>query len=327
MTAASRGIEALGRADLTICAVTFGDRPLLELNRELTERLNGLEATWRLVRNRPLQDADLTGRADMEFEVVDGAELPADLRGLNKYRSYHHALALGVASQGLATRYVLYLDPDCFVVRPGWIGAVLEHMQRERLAFFGTPYHPRSPKKIRYFPCSVFLVVDTEQVDVAGLDWTPELVEAPGEGWLGRLLRAYLQRRGEHFRLGGESSEDTGIRVYRTYRGRSRAECVQPVVLPTVLTGKLYPAKQRVLERVLPDRYCVLPKRRGSLTDRGFAAHGFRDTAALGCEEYMWQGEPFAIHLRGAPDLAGDLDAVSSVLGQFGRRAHDPVPS
>ena len=45
----------LRTADLTICSVTFGDRPLLELNRELTERLNDVRPVWRLVRNRPLQ--------------------------------------------------------------------------------------------------------------------------------------------------------------------------------------------------------------------------------------------------------------------------------
>lgn len=320
MTATAMGSltagDGLRTADLTICSVTFGDRPLLELNRELTERLNDVRPRWRLIRNSPVQEDDLTGRNEMPFEVLDGPELPDTERHSKTRTSYHHALGLALASSGLETRYLLYLDPDCYVVRRDWIRDVLEHMEREELAFFGVPYHPRSISKYRYFPCAVCLVVDTQAVDVAQVDWTPEVPDSVRRTGLDRVLASYLAKR-HKFRLEGDGSLDTGFRLYRRYAAVTRHECVQPVVLREHLRRKLSPPRERVLEKVLPDRYCLLPKRRGYFTDEGLAAHGYADTAALGCEEFMWRGEPFALHLRGAPELAGDLDAVREVLAQF----------
>ncbi len=322
MTATAMGTvthDGLGAAELTICVVTFGDRPLLELNMELTERLNDVRPVWRMIRNRPLQEEDLRGREHLAFEMLEGPELPESLHDSKMRASYHHALGLAVASSRLDTRYLLYLDPDCFIVRRDWIREVLEQMEREDLSFFGVPHHPRSVSKYRYFPCAVCLIVDTRSVDVAELDWTPETEPAPYAGrrsWFDALLASYLRKR-YAFRLEGDLSLDTGFRVYRHYRGITRSECVQPVVRPEHLRRKLSPPKQRVLEKVLPDRYCLLPKRPGFFTDEGFAARGYADTAALGCEEFMWRGEPFALHLRGAPALATDLDRVREVLAQF----------
>lgn len=320
MTATAMGSltarDGLRTADLTICAVSFGDRPLLELNRELTERLNDARPRWRLIRNSPTQAEDLTGRDDMPFEVLDGPELPETERESKLRTSVHHALGLALASSGIETRYLLYLDPDCYVVRQDWIADVLQHMEREELSFFGVPYHPRSISKYRYFPCAVCLVVDTHAVDVAQVDWAPELPDPVRRTGFDRLLARYLAKR-HRFRLEGDLSLDTGFRLYRRYAGVTRSECAQPVVRREHLRRKLTPPKQRVLEKILPDRYCLLPKRRGYFTDRGFAAHGYMDTAALGCEEFMWRGEPFALHLRGAPELAGDLDALREVLAQF----------
>jgi hypothetical protein len=305
--------------DLTICAVTFGDRPFLELNRQLTERLNDLRPVWRMVRNHPVQADDIRGSEDMPFETVEGPELPEDLRASKMRASHHHALGLRVASSDVGTRYVLYLDPDCFIVRRNWLGDVVEYMERRELAFFGVPHHPRSVSKYRYFPCAVCLFVDTNHVDVAELDWTPadEGVPDPDDRtWFDPILAAYLRRK-HHFRLEGDLSLDTGFRVYRRYRRRVDSECVQPVMRAEHLRRKLAPPKQRVLEKVLPDRYCLVPKKRGFFTDEGFAAHRYLDTADLGCEEFMWRGQPFALHLRGAPELAHDPSAVRVILAQF----------
>jgi hypothetical protein len=306
--------------DVMLASVVFGDRPMLEVNRLFVAQLNpGRTVRWRIVRNRPPQASDQGGEDDPDVEVLDGRELPFELRLLKKFRSYHHALALNVASREVPTRYLILIDPDCYIVRANWIEDVLSHVSEHGLAFFGTPYHPRSIAKFRYFPNSVFLVVDTEVVPTSTLDWYPEAGTPPGPGLMRRALETPFRLAGWRLRLRHEESEDTGIRVYSHYRDAGASvECVQPVMIPEYLSSFMRP-KQRVLEKVMPDRYCVIPKRRGYFTDRGFASFGFEDAARmLNAEEYMWRDEPFALHLRGAPEsLRNDPDGVARLLAQF----------
>jgi hypothetical protein len=320
--------EGVALTEATIASVVFGDLPVLDLNRRLTERLNpGARVRWRVVRNLPLQDADRTPQDDPGVEVLDGEELPVELRSLGKFASYHHALALDVACRDVPTRYLILIDPDCFVVRPNWIEDVLAYVQDRGLAFFGVPYHPRSMAKFRYFPCSVFLVVDTEQVPVSTLDWRPEAESRPRAGLARRVSDSLFGLLGWEYRLRYELSEDTGIRVYSRYRdSRLPYECVQPVMIGPHLRGYEM-SKQKalsplpwVLEKLLPDRYCMVPKRPGYVTDRRFAEFGFEDTAArpIWAEEFLWRNEPFALHLRKSPEsLRKDPAAISRLLDQF----------
>lgn len=305
--------------DVTFASVVFGDRPMLELNRRLIERLNpGRPVRWRIVRNHPLQDEDLDGVDDPDIEMLEGQQLPAGLRELKKFRSYHHALGLNVACREVSTRYLILIDPDCFIVRPNWLEDVLCHIGERGLAFFGTPYHPKAIAKFRYFPNSVFLVIDTNVVPTTALDWYPGADARSGRSWASRALELPFRLAGWQHRLRHEESEDTGIRVYSRYRDAgASAECVQPVMISEYLSSFMKP-KQRVLEKVMPDRYCVIPKRPGYFTDRRFADFGFEDTARINAEEYMWRGEPFALHLRGAPEsLRQDPAAISRLLAQF----------
>lgn len=314
-----------GASDLTICSVVFGEGPLIELNRRLTMSLNpGADLRWRVVRNLPVQDADRSEELEAHFEVLDGVELDLDEVGTRSPRSYHHGLAMNLLAAGLTTRYVLYLDPDCFIVRRDWIAEVLSHMAERRLATFGVPYHPRTPQKTRYIPCGVGMFVDTERFPVSDLDWTPgtadERIErASATGALRRMLQAVLPEDTSRRRLMGGASVDTGLEVYlRHQAGEIPTETVQPVMLPTYLRSAFKHPRERALEVLLPDTYCYLPKRPGYMTDRGFATYGFVDTASMGIEEYVWRDEPFALHLRGGPpSLRSDSGALVDLLEQF----------
>jgi hypothetical protein len=312
-----------GAPEVTICSVVFGDKWCLDLNRDLTRRLNpGRDAHWRLVRNRPHQPQDKFDPGDL-YEVIDGVELPEELRELHNARSHHHAAALALASIDIGTRFVLFLDADCFVTRPGWLAEVTEHMLAQELAFFGVPYHPRQPSKLRYFPCAVWLMVDTARVDVASFDWTPGSGEAPPRaGTSDRVWRALLSGESNRHRLRVESSTDTGSSVYRRYRSEQavRSECVVPVLTVGHLRVRDRHPRQILLEKLLPDRYCAIPRRDDYFTDAGFAAHGLPDMSAMGCEEYMWRGDPFALHLRGGPpELRGDPSALAELLDRLER--------
>jgi hypothetical protein len=309
--------------ELTICSVVFGDKWCLDLNRRLTDRLNpGGGVHWRVVRNRPHHPRDRFDPAE-PYEVIDGVELPEELGKLHNARSHHHAAALALASVDVGTRFVLFLDGDCFVIRPGWLADVTEHMLAEELAFFGVPYHPRHPSKLRYFPCAVWLMVDTHRVDIESFDWTPGNGQvAPEARPSDRIWKALLSGESYRHRLRVESSTDTGISIYRRYRSARtvHSECVVPVLGPEHLRVRDRHPRQILLEKLLPDRYCVLPGRAGYFTDVGFAAHGLPDMSAVGCEEYMWRGEPFALHLRGGPpELRGDPEALAELLDRLER--------
>jgi hypothetical protein len=307
-------------ADMTICSVSFGDWPLIELNRRLCERLNPkTRVRWRVVRNLPAQPSDMAAGGD-DVEVIDGESLDETARAASKHRSYHHALGLNRACRDLQTRYLALVDADCFVVRPHWVRDVLNHMRDRGLAFFGVPYHPRSIAKVRYFPCAVFSVIDTRQVPADALDWTPEaVVGRRPDGWLDQWLQRRLRDGDMAWRLRSEESEDTGIRVYTRFRsGGLASDCAVPVYTAAHAPRKLATPRQLALEQILPDRYCIVPKRRGAITDRGFADAGIEDLSAQGCEEYMWRGDPFALHLRGGPaELRANPESVRDTLWRF----------
>jgi hypothetical protein len=309
--------------DLTICSVVYGDRPWLSRNADLCDALNpGHRAIWRMIANRPVQASDVGAGAE-RFDVVEGAALTEAEATDPLFRSIHHAKGLNAGVPTVSTRWLLVLDSDCFIVRRGWIDDVLGHMSAQGLAFFGTPYHPRWIAKLRYFPCCVCLFVDLARVPLDALDFTPgERPDAPAEpravAWIDGLLR----RRGMAQRTRPGRSRDTGIRVYSRYRGDPAApsECVTPVMTLRDLRRPLRDPNQVLLEKVLPDRWCLLPRRPGAFTDRTFASLGRPDAHGRGCEEYLWRGEPFALHLRGGDQaLREDLGELDRLLAGFTR--------
>lgn len=304
--------------ELTIVTVSFGDRRWIERGADLAERLNpGHGARWRLVVNEPAQPEDRAGDPG-RFELLRGGALTEQERADRRSRSLHHAKGLHAGLRDVGTRWVLLLDSDCFIVRPGWMEDVLAHMDDVGLAFLGTPYHPRGTAKLRYFPTCVCLFVDLTRVPVAALDFTPGTDE-PSPGRVERVANAFLARRGMHDRVRFERSQDTGVRVYRRYRDDPVApsECVVPVVTAGEARTVLRRPSQLVLEKVLPDRWCLLPRRPGYFTDVTFAQLGAPDFYAHGAEEYLWRGAPFAAHLRGSERLRTDDAGLDRVLAGF----------
>jgi hypothetical protein len=307
--------------DLSVVSVVYGDKWCLDLHRRVAAELNGSrEARWYAVRNLPPHPADAwTG--DERYETIDGAELAREQAAEPQARSIHHALGLAVGARGIRTRYVLFVDADFFVLRTGWYSDVVGRMRDRGLAFFGAPYHPRTPAKLRYFPCAVAVCIDTEQVDAAALDWRPA-VGAGRRRVADALWEPLLRRAGAGWRIGIEASVDTGIAVYERHRDRRsfRAECVVPVFTAADARSRLREPRELLLEALLPDRFCTIPRRRGYFTDRPFAALGLPDAQALGCEEYWWRDEPFAVHLRGAePALRSDPRRVESLVYSLAR--------
>ena len=236
--------------------------------------------------------------ADPRVELVPGfdpASLPLEGRG-----SYHHALALNKAARLVRTRYMLVMDPDFFVIRPGWIGACLSQAKARGLGFFGAPWHYVSYRKWRYFPCVHFLLVDLEKASAAELDFTPAIVE--DRRWLNSAAARWLKGRlpGLYNRSLIESRRDTGWRL-RRLRGRGGSEALQPVlsIERELRTPKhLRHERGRSFERMLPRRWSFLPAPGSYLEPEAVPEFQRDEYARLKPEMFAWQGEAFAFHMR-----------------------------
>jgi hypothetical protein len=316
-----------GTAPLTICSVSFHGAPYLNLSEKLTRVLNPGEAVkrWVVVENTPAGEASRVRKSDSRFDLLPGVK-PVEGKGKG---SYQHGKALNRALAGIDTRFLLLLDPDFFIVQRDWICRVLAHMEKRRLSFFGAPWHPRWYRKWRYFPCAHCLFIDLERVDVAELDFRPDITRQPSPyvsmfhaelEWMwarGEKLSAW-KRILRHPRIALEedrlrrliigTSRDTGYKVCERFSRRPgvRYEAVVPVYRPR--RDRLVPPPdvradtrsifRECLERFRPDWLSFIPKRRGSFRRRGFARFGLPDFYRQGYEEFLWRGAPFGVHLR-----------------------------
>jgi hypothetical protein len=286
--------------DLSICSVSFNHRAHLVLNHEWTEHLNPGRAMrfWLVAENTPAGLPRLS-RRDAGFAVREGAprvHLP----------NYQHTIALNALLAEVSTRFLLVLDPDFFIVLPDWQAAVLDHMTRNGLAFFGVPWHPAHGDKYRYFPCVHCLFIDLHRVPRSALDFRPTWPDAPGldHDWphdmrallppLERLWHGAADRAGMRTRRANYC--DSGTRLYWRFRNsrHHRHEVVQ-AVQRTFDRARL---ASRLVEWFLPDQYRYRPRKTGHIARRGLREEGLLDGAPAHWEEFMWDGRPFGFHVR-----------------------------
>ena len=312
--------------ELTIVSVYHNElsKRLLELNGEFTRALNPeADIVWLVGDNTPQSFANkIDGN---KFTVIQN---PEDYHGLG---SQQHAGAINKCLKQVNTRFVLSLDSDFYIVRKGWIEAVIEYMKANNLAFFGATYHASSYAKYRYFPSVVCMVVDLERVPLETLDFSPQMeFKETGEpirtekdrdtkkktvrkkikrflpvsivSFIGRILRT-LSIRQRRLIIG--VAQDTSYKISARYANdfTFRREFAATVFDPTrdpYLNGRLHLALNRIIETLLPDHLCYVPKDRVSYSSTGFKERGFADLRGFGWEEYVWQDKPFGTHIRGS---------------------------
>jgi hypothetical protein len=261
---------------------------------------------------------------DPRFRVVPGAAFE---RRPYASGSYHHGAGMNLTLPHIATRFALFCDPDFFIIKTGWMQEVVHHMAARGIGVFGAPWHPRWVYKNRYFPCVHCMFVDLRRIPRSGLDFRPDYEAIPGyarrpdtEERAAPRRRLGLAKLPDPFKLRKRRcigcSRDVSWRIAHHVAADAsiRVECLQPVFVPR-RTGFQYK-----IERLLPDRLCLVPKRKGYFTERRFEDHGLPDFAARGWEEFLWRGEPFGFHVRSQPKVKGEesldahLDAVVEVL-------------
>ena len=167
---------------LTICSVCHSEenRKLLELNHALASKLNPQKNwVWMVADNTPA--GKLAEIMDpQKFKVVPGLtmeKLASSLNPvfLNMKAGFHHSTAVHGMIPYVKTRFFLLLDSDLYIVRPGWINEVLGHMEKEGLAAFDVPWHPRWYKKPRYLPATHSIFVDSLKFKLSELNFFPQL--------------------------------------------------------------------------------------------------------------------------------------------------------
>lgn len=296
---------------LTICSVAFRAATCLDLNDLLMRRLNPDTARphWLLYDNN-MELSERIRRDDPRFTVVDGAG------GRDFTLGYDHALGIGTLLSRVRTRFLLILDPDCFIVMPDWIARATAYMAERGLGFFGTPINPRRHNSYRYFPYMVCMFVDLMRVPLRDLCFVPDVFRLRANlSYRARRLMTRVPKAGFLFRwLLTEQYKTNGWRIKRQYgRGdQVKFECVQPVwdVNDAIPPGSI----KRAIHNLTPAPVSPVPKWPGYVSPHGFRDFGAPDVARLGWEEFVWRDRPFAFHVGSVHAQHGryerQLDAV-----------------
>lgn len=313
---------------LTICSVSYNSSAFLIENFDLVQRLNpGQQISWIVAENSP--SGSQKKLFDDHFRVIEGTK-PVEPT-MHAYASYHHAGSLNKTLSLIDTRFVLFVDPDFFILKKNWLNVVTDHMKQNNLSFFGVPWHPKWINKYRGFPCVHCLFVDLRKVNIKELDFVPEYHLKSGK-------RKYIQYEGEsafvrHYRnfliklLRGisvirklskikirstiSSSPDTGSGIYRKFYNRHEFEMAIPVV-----TEKEYSNLDLMLDYLLPDNLRFV-SHKNKFTRNSMKDFGLLDYDSMGCEEFLWLGEPFGFHVRNYPKILKGKQGYDQILNRI----------
>ncbi|MFN3267265.1 MAG: glycosyltransferase family A protein [Deinococcales bacterium] len=284
---------------LSLISVKYGSSAFLERNANLCRILNpDTDYHWIVVNN----DSD-PNLSSSEFKILPAVPKPiAQDKG-----STHHANAINSALAEVSSRFVLVLDHDFFVVRPNWIKLVLAYMQQHNLTFLASQWHPRWSYQPQRLPSVHFMLIDLEKVELKTLDFSPDfagnyfdnLISSPKIPLL-PALRTLLQTG--RFR-------DTGYRLQKLFR-QQRFECLDLFVDMDALTAQA-PKLHHLAKRWLPQTLSPLPKNTSFYSTTSFLRAVNPEAYKSGWEEFFWQKQPFAFHLRRVGRVSSQTDDLA----------------
>ena len=304
---------------LTICSVAYRAKSCLDLNERLIRALNphAPDPTWLLFDNN-VEPSEQIGPDDRRFTVLRQTTRDIEM-------GYEHALGISTLLAHVRSRFLLVLDPDCFIVLPDWIRRVTDHMIARELGFFGTPINPRRHNSYRYFPYMVCMFVDLARVPLRDLCFLPgvwelwtnltyrmrkSLADVPKIGFLFRwLLTEQLRTNGWHIKTRFGVGRDVHF------------ECAQPVWDVNQAVPRF--GVKRMIHAMTPASVSPVPKKPGYCSTKGFRSMLAPDVDARGWEEFVWQEQPFAFHLGRSHSRRPEeyLPQLANVLDAFARRA------
>ncbi|KKW35732.1 hypothetical protein A2852_01345 [Candidatus Adlerbacteria bacterium RIFCSPHIGHO2_01_FULL_54_23] len=316
------------KSELTVLSVYHSaeSKKFLELNYRLTKALNpGVNLSWLIADNTP---DDFAGEKldNARYRVVRHKSMAAFMPELDPAfhparASYHHASALNILTPLIQTRWALILDADYYIVRKNWATDILAYMDGHNLGIFGSPWHPRWWKKIRYFPAIHSLFLDLDRVPASSLDFLPGHPSSERRRYFLKILPKRL-RNNVAARLAIGSSRDTAYKLYERYsKNKKFYECTYPVFKPFEEFSTVSSLARYFFESFFPERFSYLP-RSGTYSKLSFKDRGYFNAMGNGWEEFVWKDSPFGFHLRSLGDVrqlkADKSDLLYRALESFG---------
>ncbi len=296
-------------------------KEFIEMNDRLIRELNP-SATYErfVINNSPNGTIHIAGAK--EFPQP---KLPDYLHKFSYGRAgYELGTAFNSILKEVKTRFVLFLDPDFFIIYPNWIQELTEYAKKNNIGFLGSPYHPKYWVKKRRFPTNYCLLVDREVIgdEFYSWNWMPEhsesemvkMQESDGKKKIEKVKRASSESSAvKNFfrkiidnvkkRRYIATSKECNADLYRRYfRGTVKYESFIPTVtvrdfIQHYHLSRRYDRALYLLERLIPEKYSFVPRK--GFTFRSFRDVGSPDVLSTGMEEWWFFRKPFAFHLRG----------------------------
>ncbi len=168
----------------------------------------------------------------------------------------------------------------------------------------------------------VCMFVDLSRVPPGDLCFIPDVWRlTTALTYRARRALAGIPKAGLLFRwLLTEQWKTNGWRIKAKY-GRGdlvKHETAQPVWdVDRAVAGGI----KRLVHALTPGSVSPVPKQRGYCSVDGFASMGAPDVGALGWEEFVWRGEPFAFHVGSVHGKPGGYEAdLERVLARFSEK-------
>lgn len=215
-------------------------------------------------------------------------------------RSWQHAQALNQLVGELDGDLGLIIDPDCFVLRRGWDRALVDALDQENVDVIGAPWHPMRRFKFGAgVPTATFLLFRAAPLQWLGLDFMP----GPYPPLNSRRWRwPWLSWR--YF----GTWRDTGWRLAEAVRaGELRSLAFDAPVLQPDSSGPV----RRMARHLVPAAMSFRPRHTYRPPTTGLVAPDELASAPGGnrYEEYWWNNQPVACHLRAVSQLGISFDS------------------
>ena len=116
--------------DVTIVSVCYHSQKYLDLNYQI---LHNQIKEWVVINNG-------NDKLESHFTQIKGCKRVIRRPRISGAGAIHHACGLNkIRSFNFKTRYILVLDPDCYIFRP--IKDIIEHVQTNDISFFEGFYY------------------------------------------------------------------------------------------------------------------------------------------------------------------------------------------
>ena len=321
--------------EITICTVCTNDEILIQKNIEIISKLNKqIKINWVIGINKKNISEVNFKTYDTNIKYTKG--VPSELIGSI---ALNHSITLNLTKKYIDTRFVLFIDPDFFLLKENILEEIIKDMIAEKISFLGTPWYPKWHTKFRYFPCSHCLFVDTENISLDLFDFRPIKIFWDKEYYKYNLfidrkslfkriffkmlsLNNFINYNFVH-RKNNAFDGDTCHRIYLNLRdSKYKFKIFNPGF--NIKNDWLIPISWKLnnlIEFFLPEKYCFFPKRKKLIV---FDTKFINYLSSFSYEGFYWKNQPIGFHIRGHPkrmikerNKEEELENVNNIFKKF----------